>query len=149
MNFFNNTKNNVLLIIVLFIVAEIVACPKGDFALNDDWSYAWSVRKYIETGNILLGDWPAMTLVAHIIYGKLFCQIAGFSFVSLRISTLVLSFFAILLFYAIKWEKLFWFYVPGRFDPSCVNCWKVAILDFGSLSPLRLEKFKRITTGIL
>jgi len=45
---------------------------------------------------ISFDNWGAMTLIAHTIWGALFCKIFGFSFTVLRVSTLVISWIGLL-----------------------------------------------------
>ena len=79
----------------IFLLAELIVNPTGEFPLNDDWSYAKSILTWIKEGRYDLGEWPAMTLVAHLAWGLLFTKIGGFSFFVLRLSTLVSSFIGI------------------------------------------------------
>lgn len=79
------------ILIVLFFVAECLVNPLRNFPLNDDWSYAKSVLIYQFDDKLTIGDWPAMTLFTHILWGYLFTGSFGFSFWMLRISTLVSS----------------------------------------------------------
>jgi len=70
--------------------------PLGDFALNDDWSYALNAKAFALENKIQFDDWGAMTLIAHTFWGAFFCKIFGFSFTVLRASTLVLGWGAIM-----------------------------------------------------
>lgn len=78
-----------------------VARPFGEFPINDDWSYAWSVRQLCERGELRLGPWVAMTLVGQVIWAWPFAAVAGFSFTALRLSTIAASLIAILGFHAL------------------------------------------------
>ena len=70
----------------------LVAWPAGDFPLNDDWAYAWSVRHFLETGELRISEWASAAAVLQVFWGALFAKLAGgFSFEALRISTLVFS----------------------------------------------------------
>jgi hypothetical protein len=73
----------------------------GDFALNDDWAYAYTARHFLESGHIRILDWAAPSLVTHALWGAALLRILGDSYVSLRIGTLVWALFAILLTYAV------------------------------------------------
>ncbi|MEZ5043743.1 MAG: glycosyltransferase family 39 protein [Saprospiraceae bacterium] len=88
----------------LWIMAIIVVNPIGEFPLNDDWAYAKSVFDLVETGEMVMVNWPAMTLVAQIYWGALFCKVAGVSFTILRFSTLISSFIGGLAFYYLARE---------------------------------------------
>ncbi len=87
------------LLLILFLIAELVVQPYGEFPLNDDWSYTKSVHVFLHEGRIFIGDWGAMTLATNIYWGGLICKILGYSFLSLRISTLVMALAAVLLLY--------------------------------------------------
>jgi len=83
-------KNKLLLTLVLiFIISEIIVNPIGNFPLNDDWTYGKSVKTFLQNGIIDIGDFPAMSLFSHLMWGALFTKIFSFSFTVLRFSTLV------------------------------------------------------------
>ncbi len=85
-----------LILLSLFLIAEIIINPIGEFSLNDDWSYTKSVETLNNTGVFEIGYWPAMTLYAHVLWGLLFVKVFGFSFTVLRISVLILSLITLL-----------------------------------------------------
>ncbi|MCC6372712.1 MAG: glycosyltransferase family 39 protein [Bacteroidia bacterium] len=91
MNLFLARNKYMVLLLLIFIVSEIIVNPSGNFPLNDDWSYAKTVLIFIKEGDIFIGTWCAMTLASHVLWGFLFTKIFGFSFLSLRVSTLVSS----------------------------------------------------------
>ena len=63
MTSFFRTHSYLLALLLLLIGGVILSNARGNFPLNDDWTYAWSVQK-LQTEHVLtLGDWPAMTLV--------------------------------------------------------------------------------------
>ena len=45
---------NVCLIVGIWILMAVVVNPLGDFPLNDDWAYGWSVKVLVETGDFRL-----------------------------------------------------------------------------------------------
>ena len=91
------------LLLLIFFLAEIIVNPFGEFPLNDDWSYSKSVKIFLDTGNIQIGDWAAMSLAAHILWGALFAKIFGFKFFVLRFSTLIISYSTVcILFFVLK-----------------------------------------------
>jgi hypothetical protein len=75
--------------------------PTGNFPINDDWSYADTVRRLVEHGEWQLNPWTSMPLGTQVVWGWLFSQPAGFSFTALRISTVVLGWAATLGSYAL------------------------------------------------
>src|ERR1700739_340448 len=89
-------------ILVIFWFAMIcIVNPMGNFPLNDDWQYARPVFNLINNGHYLASDNFSPVIVAQVFWGTLFCLPGGFSFNALRLSTLVLSFVGILVFYFI------------------------------------------------
>ena len=83
------------LIFIIWILALFIINPIGDFPLNDDWAYGWSVNKWLESGEFQIIDWPAMSLFSHVAWGTLWAKIFGFSFTTLRFSVILLAIFSI------------------------------------------------------
>ena len=77
------------IIAAVWVLMVAVVRPWGEFPLNDDWSYALSVRSLIQDGTFRMTFNTTMTLVTQVLWGALFCLPFGFSFTALRISTLV------------------------------------------------------------
>lgn len=94
----------VLAILAVLTAATLLVDPRGDFPLNDDWAYGWSVRHLLETGEFRLSDWAAANLFSQVVWGALFCRVFGFSFTVLRLSTLVLSALGALALYGLQRE---------------------------------------------
>lgn len=88
--------SNAFWLILLFVIAEMIVKPLGNFPLNDDWSYAKSVLMLQTEHKIDIGTWPAMTLATQLVWGGLFTSVFGFSFTVLRFSTLVSSLIGVL-----------------------------------------------------
>jgi len=78
-----------LLLVLIFIIAEVFVNPTGNFPLNDDWTYGKSVLLLQQEGKLNIGNFAAMSLFTHIVWGFLFAKTFWFSFTILRISTLV------------------------------------------------------------
>lgn len=73
-----------------YIVALLAIGIGGDFPLNDDWAYAEGVR------HLLLGEGLIMPNVcaagiAHVALGFLFAKVLGYSYVSLRICSFLIT----------------------------------------------------------
>ncbi|CAG4886602.1 glycosyltransferase family 39 protein [Paraburkholderia saeva] len=79
----------VALPVLIWAIAVAVANPLGNFPLQDDWSFALTVRHLLETGEFRPLGWTAMSLFGQTMWGALFCLPFGFSFNALRASTLV------------------------------------------------------------
>lgn len=89
------------LLALLWMASILIVNPIGEFPLNDDWAFARGVYNLLEKGQLILGDWPAITLVAQLFWGALFCKIFGLSLTVLRISTLISSLIGVMAFYGI------------------------------------------------
>lgn len=94
----------VLTIIVIWVAIVIVADPRGQFPLNDDWCYARAVRTLLHEHTLELLPVVAVPLVAQVLWGALFCLPFGFSFFALRISTLTLGLAGLIAVYALLRE---------------------------------------------
>lgn len=92
---------NVTVIIIVWILMVILVNPIGDFPLNDDWAYAYSVKSILETGNFRLSGWTATNLLPQAYWGVLFCLPFGFSFTALRFSTLTIGLMGVLATYGL------------------------------------------------
>jgi len=95
------TAMDFLALTALWLLAVFIVNPSGDFPLNDDWAMSRSVKHLVEQGVYQPTGWLAMTLILHVYWGALFCLPHGFSFMAVRISTLVLSLVGVLGLYAL------------------------------------------------
>lgn len=91
MRSFLNENKYFLTLLIIFAISELIISPLGNFPLNDDWSYAKSVLIYHNEGKYEIGDFGAMTLFTHLVWGILFTKLFGFSFIVLRFSTIISS----------------------------------------------------------
>lgn len=71
-----------------WVACAILINPIGDFPLNDDWAFGLPVEVMLRDQALRFTDWHAMSLIAQVFWGALFCLPMGFSFTALRISTL-------------------------------------------------------------
>ena len=85
------TAIDLLVLAILWSLAVFIVNPVGNFPLNDDWAASRSVKHLVEDGVYQPTGWLAMTLIIHVFWGALFCLPFGFSFMAVRVSTLVLS----------------------------------------------------------
>ena len=92
---FRHNQAHFLLIFILWFCCAFFVNPIGEFPLNDDWAYAKNVFHLSEHGDLVFDDWPAMTLIVHMLWGAMFTSVFGFSFTVLRISILILGFVGI------------------------------------------------------
>ncbi len=78
------------LALLLLGVVTVVINPLRQGVREDDWSYVLTVRHLLETGTYQLDNWAAANPVFQIYWGTVFARLFGFSFGSLKISTLIL-----------------------------------------------------------
>jgi hypothetical protein len=76
-----------LYLFLVFLLAEVFVNPTGNFPLNDDGVYTVALKEWEDTGRLNIGAWPAMTLLTHLAWGRVFTGLFGFSFFVLRLST--------------------------------------------------------------
>jgi 4-amino-4-deoxy-L-arabinose transferase-like glycosyltransferase len=100
-------KNDLIAIFILasiFVLMTILLYAYENYPLDDDWSYIWAVKNLFLTGQLRFTDWTAPTLVSQVWGGWIFSHLFGFSFESVRLSTLVISFIGIVFFYLLLRE---------------------------------------------
>jgi 4-amino-4-deoxy-L-arabinose transferase-like glycosyltransferase len=73
--------------------------PAQDFPLNDDWSYARSVFQFCRGQGISYGNWPSVPQLGQWLWACPFLWVFGESHVTLRVSTLALSWLGLLAYY--------------------------------------------------
>ena len=99
------TEWRALLILALWFVAVAMAIGvHRNIPVIDDWTYAWSVERLIHDGRIEVLDWSAVYPLAHSLWGAAWSLVFGFSFATLRLSTLALSLVATWALYLILRE---------------------------------------------
>lgn len=84
-----------MLLTILWLLAIIFVNPIGEFPLNDDWVYTYSVRQLL-AGNWHILDIVSMSLAGQVIWGTLFCLPLGFSYLALRLSVVLLGYLGVL-----------------------------------------------------
>jgi len=88
----------------LWMTSVALVAPSGDFPLNDDWVYALGVRSILQTGQFELPSPSRANVFAQAYWGATFCLPFGFSFTTLRFSTLTLGVVGIFAFYLLLRE---------------------------------------------
>jgi hypothetical protein len=83
---------------VMLAMTVLVSAP-AEVPVVDDWTYAWSVEHFLHTGELRILEWSTVHPLAQILWGALFCWLLGFSFMVLRLSTLVLAWAGLLAFF--------------------------------------------------
>lgn len=78
-----------ILLAAYFIVVTFIIWPFGNFPLNDDWVHTLTIYTWLSEGRFWYPAWLAPTTHIPIIYGMALGKLFGFSFVLLRMTTLV------------------------------------------------------------
>src|SRR5271154_4329523 len=91
----------VLCIVAVWALVVALVGLGGDFALNDDWAYAYSARHLLRTGELRILDWAAPSLATHALWGAGALRLLGDSYVALRRGTLLWALSAILCLYGL------------------------------------------------
>jgi dolichyl-phosphate-mannose-protein mannosyltransferase len=86
-------------ITAVVLLTALLAWAPVEVPVIDDWTYAWSVEHFLATGELRMLEWSAHYPLAQILWGALFSRLFGFSFVVLRLSTLVLAWAGLLASY--------------------------------------------------
>src|SRR5258708_16437039 len=97
--------------LLLFGLLVVVVTPLHDFPMGDDWEYARTVQRLITTGQFYRSPVVQATVFFPALWGALFAWLLGFSFTTLRLSTLPLAAGTLAAFYLILGELRC---APGR-----------------------------------
>src|SRR5262245_32328265 len=101
---FVRRRPDALAILVFSLIAagaSLLVWPVQDVPLLDDWMFAWSVEHLYSTHRIAVLPFSGHYNFAQIVWAWPFVAVAGFSFVTLRLSTLLLGWIASLALFAI------------------------------------------------
>ena len=99
------TEWRAMLVLALWFVAAAIAVgAHRNIPVIDDWTYAWSVERLFADGRFEVLDWSAVYPLGHSLWGAAWSLVFGFSFTTLRISTLALSLLATCALYLILRE---------------------------------------------
>jgi hypothetical protein len=78
--------------------------PLREVAVDDDWAYALTVQHLLKTGSYQPYGWLAANMPFQAYWGGFFAHVLGYSFASLRLSTLALVFPGLMAFYGLARE---------------------------------------------
>jgi hypothetical protein len=123
----------------------LAANPKGEFPLNDDWSYIRSSFALGSGQGLRVDEWVAPSLVGQALYGGLLTRLISPHFLVLRLSTLLLSCGTVLLlwgtFLRIGLRRdlacimlLAWIFDPLQFSLSFTFMTEIPFLFFVALA---------------
>ena len=74
-----------------FALVAVATGAWRNVPLVDDWTYAWTVEHLLRTGRFRVLDWSSTYPVSPAIWAAAWSEAFGFSFASLRLSTLLLA----------------------------------------------------------
>lgn len=66
------------LVLCTVALLTLLVWPVGDYGVDDDWAFTWSLAHLVENGRIEILDWNPMTLVGHLAWGWIFTAPFGF-----------------------------------------------------------------------
>lgn len=86
-------KTAILILIFVWGLIIWLVDPRGDFMINDDWSFVKALELLVYNGGISATGWGmgGPSLITHLLWGWLFLKLFGFSVTVLRISVLVMA----------------------------------------------------------
>jgi hypothetical protein len=88
------TEFGYLCVLFVWFAAAAIFSAGVEVPVIDDWTYAWSVELLLRTGRFDVLDFSAVYPLASTLWGSLWASLFGFSFATLRLSTLSLGFVA-------------------------------------------------------
>ena len=103
LQFFNKKQTqHISILFFLWVIALMLIQPFGNFPLYDDWVFSKTLQLLYEKHIYRYFGFTTshfLPLVPHYILGYLFCIPLGFSFIMIRISTILLSIVGVIYFY--------------------------------------------------
>jgi len=94
----------IVTLLAIFALTVMFVNPIRETAMDDDWAYALSVRRLLETGKYQWHDWASANMPFQTYWGALWSRIAEYSFATLRLSTLFLALAGIIGIYGLARE---------------------------------------------
>ena len=73
------------------LVCELIARPYANMGICDDGPYILMAHTLATTGHLVYNGWPAAMLVSQLYLGAAFIKLFGFSFTTVRMSTLLIA----------------------------------------------------------
>jgi hypothetical protein len=98
------SRFGIWIVLALYLAAIFAVNAFRECPVRDDWAYAWSAWRLLETGHYQAHAWSSANTPFQAIWGGAFCLLFGKSFVALRWSTIVLTLLGLLAFRALSRE---------------------------------------------
>ena len=99
MEFFKRRFGLFMLLLLLVTAVAFVNPLREIMTADDGWAYSLSVRHLLNTGEYRLHDWAGVNMPVQIYWSAFFAKLFGYSFILLRLSTLVLLLVGVVSFY--------------------------------------------------
>ena len=87
-----------LLVALTYISVELFIWPSFQHAMNDDWAYALAVKDFLQNSHWHYSFWQAIPAFPQLLIGILASKVSGFSFVTLRITSVICLLFSLYIF---------------------------------------------------
>jgi 4-amino-4-deoxy-L-arabinose transferase-like glycosyltransferase len=98
----------VLVLVVAWLMAIGFVDPRGEFPVNDDWSFRLTLERLLHEGRLGTTGWGpdqarggGPSLVAHLLWAAVFVRAFGLSFLTLRASVLCLGLVGVICVYTL------------------------------------------------
>jgi 4-amino-4-deoxy-L-arabinose transferase-like glycosyltransferase len=132
-------------IIGFYLICILAVDPRGEFPLNDDWSYIRSALAFGTDKGVKVDEWSAPSLIGQAFYGGLLTKLFSPNILVLRLSTLFLSCCTALLLWGILRRigirrkiasiiLLAWVFNPLQFNLAFTFMTEIPFLFFITLS---------------
>ncbi|MDP3941260.1 MAG: glycosyltransferase family 39 protein [bacterium] len=95
----SNEYLRIVFINLFFLVLIILMLPLRNVGYEDDFSYYHTVGHFFSTGSLVVNEWIAPSFLAQAWWGYLFSHILGFSYPTLHVAVIVLSWIALNVMY--------------------------------------------------
>ncbi len=82
-------------------LAILATWPVAEIGINDDWSSIRTAQVFAQTHHFVYNGWLATMLGWQVIWGAVFAWLFGPTFVAIRLSTIPVALFTVVLFHAI------------------------------------------------
>lgn len=97
-----HTPRNGLICVMVCAACFLIAWPVAEMGFIDDWSYIKTAQVFAQTGHFVYNGWATAMLGWQIVWGALFIRLFGFSFTTVKLSTVPIALATVILFHSIQ-----------------------------------------------
>lgn len=97
----NPSFRSSLFCVAVFCTAVLAVWPVVELATDDDFAYARMALAFARTGHFVFNGWETAMVGWQVIWGALLIRLFDYSFLTLRISTIILAAFLTFLFHRV------------------------------------------------